>query len=150
MEPPTAPSGAQSPIQPNLGCLQGRGIHHTSMQSVPVLHYPCSKKLSPYIQSKSPLLVWNHSPCPISRRVCYLLCYGATCKDVLQNSEFLIVYVCGPSARVSCSLLMVYKGLSTTVLKYPTQLRCGTRNPESCSKCALNILGKCMRVWKQI
>jgi len=31
-ETPTAPSGARSPIQPDLWCLQGWGIHHLSGQ----------------------------------------------------------------------------------------------------------------------
>jgi len=30
---------------PDLGCLQGWGIHHLSGQPVPVPHYPCCKKL---------------------------------------------------------------------------------------------------------
>ena len=33
---PTAPSGAQSPIQPDLDYDQGWGIHHLSGQPVPV------------------------------------------------------------------------------------------------------------------
>ena len=33
----TAPSGAQSPVQPDLECLQGRGSHHLSGQPVPAL-----------------------------------------------------------------------------------------------------------------
>jgi len=38
MGTPTAPSGAQSPIQPDLGVLQWQGIHHLSAQPVPVPH----------------------------------------------------------------------------------------------------------------
>jgi len=45
---------AQSPIQPDLECLQGQGIHQISRQPVPVPgHFYC-KKLLPYIQSKYP------------------------------------------------------------------------------------------------
>jgi len=36
---PTAPSGAQSLIQPDLECLQGWGTHHISQQLVPVPHH---------------------------------------------------------------------------------------------------------------
>ena len=52
---PSAPSGAQSPVQPGFECLQGQGILHLSKQPVPVPHHSYHKKLSPYIQSKSPL-----------------------------------------------------------------------------------------------
>ena len=31
---------AQSPVQPDLECLQEQGIHHLSGQPVPVHHYP--------------------------------------------------------------------------------------------------------------
>jgi len=37
---PTAPSGAQSPVQPDLECLQGWGIPHISGQPVPVPPHP--------------------------------------------------------------------------------------------------------------
>ena len=47
---------AQSPIQPDLGCLQGWGIHHLSGQPPPVPHHPDCKILLPHIQFKSPLL----------------------------------------------------------------------------------------------
>jgi len=46
---------AQSPIQPNLECFQGWGIHHLSGQPVPVFHYPHCKKPLAYIQAKSTL-----------------------------------------------------------------------------------------------
>lgn len=46
---------AESPLQPDLECLQGQDIHQLSEQYVIVLHYPCCKKLLPYILSKSPL-----------------------------------------------------------------------------------------------
>jgi len=34
---------AQSPIEPDLECLQGTGIHHLSGQPVPVPHHPYCK-----------------------------------------------------------------------------------------------------------
>ena len=40
MATPTAPSGAQSPLQPDLGCLQGWGTHHLSGQPVSVPQLP--------------------------------------------------------------------------------------------------------------
>lgn len=33
------PSGARSPIQPHLGCLQEHGIHHLSGQPLMMLHF---------------------------------------------------------------------------------------------------------------
>ena len=63
---PTAPSGTQSLIQPDLESLTGQSIHHHSGQPVPVAHHPYCKKLLPYIQSKSPLFQFETiSPCPI-------------------------------------------------------------------------------------
>ena len=63
----TAPSGAQSPIQPDLGCLQGWGIRHQSGQPVPVSHHPQCKNLLPYTQPKPPLFPFETiSPCPIT------------------------------------------------------------------------------------
>ena len=53
---PTAPSGAQSPIQPDLECIQGMGHHYLSGQPIPVPHYLYCKKLLSYIQSKSPFI----------------------------------------------------------------------------------------------
>ena len=50
---------AQSPIQPDLECLQGRGIHHISGQPVPVAQHPYCKKLFPYIQSKSHVFLFE-------------------------------------------------------------------------------------------
>jgi len=46
---------AQSPVQPGLECFQGRGIHSSSGQPVPVPHHPYSKEFLSYIQSKSTL-----------------------------------------------------------------------------------------------
>ena len=46
---------AQSPLQPDLGCLQGWGTHHLSGQPVLVLHHLQRKELLPYVQSESPL-----------------------------------------------------------------------------------------------
>jgi len=46
---------AQSPVPPDLECLQGWGILHLSGQPVPVLHYSYKKPFL-YIQSKSPLI----------------------------------------------------------------------------------------------
>jgi len=40
---PTAPSGAQSPIQSDLGCIQGQGTHLHSGQPVPVPYRPYCK-----------------------------------------------------------------------------------------------------------
>ena len=37
---PRNQSGAHSPIQPNLGCLQGWGTHHLFGQPVPAPHCP--------------------------------------------------------------------------------------------------------------
>lgn len=48
-------SGAHSPIQPNLGCLQGWGTHYLFGQLVPALHQLYWKKVR-YIQSQSSLL----------------------------------------------------------------------------------------------
>ena len=56
---PTAASGAQSPVQPDLDCLQRQGIHHLSGQPVPVPHHPYCKKLL-YVQSKSSLYVFTN------------------------------------------------------------------------------------------
>jgi len=47
---------AQSPIQPGLEHLQGRGIHSPSGQPVPAPHHSHSKELPPDIQRKSSLL----------------------------------------------------------------------------------------------
>jgi len=47
--------GAQSPIQPDLECLQEQDIRHLSGQAVSVPHYFYCKKLL-HIQSKSLLL----------------------------------------------------------------------------------------------
>ena len=46
---------AQSPVQPDLECLQGWGIHQLSWQPVPVPHHTYCKNLLPSIQPKSPL-----------------------------------------------------------------------------------------------
>ena len=63
---PTAPSGAQSTIQPNLECLQRQGIHSLSGQLMPLPHHPYCKKIVPYIHSKSPLFQFEIiSACPI-------------------------------------------------------------------------------------
>ena len=56
MTTPTATSGAQSPIQPGLGCLQGWDIHHHSEQWVPLPHHLYCKKHFPYIQYKLSLI----------------------------------------------------------------------------------------------
>ena len=61
----TAPSGAQCPIQPDLGCLQGQGIQHISGQPMPVPHLPYCKEPLPCIQPKSPLVYFKiFSPFP--------------------------------------------------------------------------------------
>ena len=50
---PTDTSGAQSPVQTDLECLQGRSIHHLSGQIAPEPHHPYCKKILSYIQYKS-------------------------------------------------------------------------------------------------
>ena len=45
----------QSPVQPDLECLQGWDFHQFSRQPVPVPHHSYCKKLLPYIKSKFPL-----------------------------------------------------------------------------------------------
>jgi len=57
-------------VTPDLECVQGWGTHHLSGQPVPVHHHPYCKKLIPYIQSKSPLLVWSHFPLSCHNRPC--------------------------------------------------------------------------------
>jgi len=44
---------AQGPIQLDLECLQGQGIHHLSVQDVPAPHHTYCKELLPYIQLES-------------------------------------------------------------------------------------------------
>lgn len=44
----------QKPLQPDLECLWGHGIHHLTGQSAPVPRYPYRKSLFSYVQSKSP------------------------------------------------------------------------------------------------
>ena len=56
---PTAPSGALSPVRPDLESLQGQGIHHLSGQPVPVPHHPSYKKpssLNPVYFPSSPAI----------------------------------------------------------------------------------------------
>ena len=58
---------AQSPVQPDLKCLQGWGLHYLSGQPVPVFHHTHCKKFLPYIQSKSTLPQFKAiTPCPIA------------------------------------------------------------------------------------
>ena len=38
---------AQSPVQPDLECSQGWGIHHLSGKPLPVSHHSCRKKFLP-------------------------------------------------------------------------------------------------------
>ena len=60
VQPPCSEQGhlqlhwGQDPVKPDLGCLQGWGIHHISGQPVPVLHHPYCRKHLPYNQSTSP------------------------------------------------------------------------------------------------
>ena len=66
---------AQSPLQPDLKCLQGWRIHHLSGQLVPVPHYPFHKKTSLLHQVLvSPLLFWNHSPLSCHSGHCLRIC----------------------------------------------------------------------------
>ena len=56
---------AQSPIQPDIECLQG--FYHLFGQPFLVFHYPYHKKLLPPTQSKSPQFCFafeTGSPCP--------------------------------------------------------------------------------------
>jgi len=57
----SAPLGAQSPVQPDSECIQGRDIHQPSGQPVPVPHHPWHKKFPPDIQPKLPVLkvIWT-------------------------------------------------------------------------------------------
>jgi len=58
---------AQSPVQPDLECLQRQGINHISVLPVLVPNYPYYKKHIPRIQSKSSLFsLETISPCPIT------------------------------------------------------------------------------------
>jgi len=41
--------GAQNPVQPDLECVQGQGIHHISGHPVPMPYHPHCKRLFPYI-----------------------------------------------------------------------------------------------------
>ena len=68
---PTAPSGAQSPVQPDLCYLQEWDIHHLWEQPVPVPRCPYyKKKLSLYSIEIFPLLVCNHFPLSHHNRPC--------------------------------------------------------------------------------
>jgi len=44
---------AQNPVQPDLECVQGQGIHHISGHPVPMPYHPHCKRLFPYILPKS-------------------------------------------------------------------------------------------------
>ena len=58
---------AQSPIQPDLICFQGGGIHCFSGQPVPVFHHPNSVEFLPCIPSESTLFLFKAiTPCPIT------------------------------------------------------------------------------------
>ena len=58
---------AQSLIQPDLECLQGRVIHHVSGQLVQVPHHSYYKNIFPCIQSKSsPFQFETISYCPVT------------------------------------------------------------------------------------
>ena len=90
---------AQSPIQPDLGCLQRQDIHHLSRQPVPVPHCPYCKALLPYILSKSSFFqLKTTSPCPVTwrggRPACLQKHLGKTC---LFNSSPVQLYSCNES-----------------------------------------------------
>ena len=56
----------QNPVQPDLECFQGWGIHNIS-GPVPVFHHPHCKKFLPYIYSESTLFLSKTIiPCPIA------------------------------------------------------------------------------------
>jgi len=40
---------AQSPVQPDLECFKGWGLHYFSVELVPVFHHPHCNKFLPYI-----------------------------------------------------------------------------------------------------
>jgi len=58
---------AQSPVQPDLGCFQGCGLHCLTGQPMPVFHHPHGKKFLAYIQSKSTLPYFKIiTHCPVT------------------------------------------------------------------------------------
>lgn len=88
----TAPSGTQSPIQPDVRCLQGWGSYRLSGQ-------PYCKALLPYILSKIFLLsVENHFPLSLTwhggQPACLQKHLGKTC---FFNSSPIQLYSCNES-----------------------------------------------------
>ena len=76
---------AQTPIQPDLECLQGWGFHHLSGQCVSMPHHSHCRRLFPYIQPKFTLFRSETiSPCPIT-------------SDSAKESDCALLSCCSPS-----------------------------------------------------
>ena len=80
-------SGAQSPIQSDLGCLQAWGTHHLSGHPVPMPHYPyCRKTFSLYVQPYISSLIILHQPCLHAAVICSIISNYPDCLQFFSTS----------------------------------------------------------------
>ncbi|KAK4810711.1 hypothetical protein QYF61_007685 [Mycteria americana] len=78
----------QSPVQPDLECFRGWGLHYLSGQPVPVSHHPHRKKFLPYIQSTSTLFQFKTiAPCTVTTGLVLEGCYKVSQEPSLLQAE---------------------------------------------------------------